>query len=306
MKYICVDRGSERCPCSLMEAGQCYTCTMIQKGICDCGQAAGWRGVCPYTEFIQQGGKVKEPCRSFQAEIIEYREYSRQLTVVKVRVSRGFAEKCRFLGTFIMAEAFGYKTPLSVLSARKEETGWTLHFAVKPAGPKTLRLLKQNGGSWRLTGPYYGGLLNSRFFRPEKENFVIGKGTAVAPFLSAMEQFGEKKEKTECYLDMENLTQTFAEDYMGRYHPVPVRLGEEEEQAELREKLKEAVNCGEKNVFLLVSPYYIKKMTEGIPDARQRIIQPNPANMCCGEGICGACSYTDAKGTTIRLCKCNC
>ena len=46
MEYKCVDRGSARCPCALMEAGQCYTCTMSRKGKCDC--SVDWQGVCPY------------------------------------------------------------------------------------------------------------------------------------------------------------------------------------------------------------------------------------------------------------------
>ena len=53
MEYRCVDRGSLRCPCTLMEAGQCYTCTMSREGKCDCSES--WQGVCPYNEFLQRG-----------------------------------------------------------------------------------------------------------------------------------------------------------------------------------------------------------------------------------------------------------
>lgn len=304
MKYICVDRGSERCPCHLMEVGQCYTCTMMGKGICDCGQAAGWQGVCPYTEFIQQGGKAHPLLESFEAPILEHRVYSDELVVVKVKVNRGLAEKCRFLGTFVMAEALGYKTPLSVLSVKKEGENWTLHFAVKPAGPKTFQLLRKDCSSWRLTGPFYNGLMNRQLYDPEKEDFVIGKGTAVAPYLCAADKDRERQKNTEFYLDMDKLASAFAEDYLQGYPYVLTSLQDETQCGLLRDKLEEALVLNEKNILLLVSPYYADKLTEGL-QGTERILWPNPANMCCGEGVCGACSYTDARGMTVRLCKCS-
>ena len=38
---------------------------------------------------------------------------------------------------------------------------------------------------------------------------------------------------------------------------------------------------------------------------KEQLIIPNPANLCCGTGLCGSCSHTDKDGLTVRLCKCS-
>ena len=66
MEYVCTDRGTAKCPCALMAAGQCYTCGMLSRGKCDC--RAGWQGVCPYNEYVQNGEKVQPVPAGARAE----------------------------------------------------------------------------------------------------------------------------------------------------------------------------------------------------------------------------------------------
>ena len=113
MEYRCVDVGSEKCPCILMEAGQCYTCRMCRDSVCACGE--NWRGNCPYTIWLQQGGRVQEAPRVSKASILAVREYAPHLSVVTLSVPRGFAQRCRALGTYIIVESLGWQIPLSVL-----------------------------------------------------------------------------------------------------------------------------------------------------------------------------------------------
>ena len=113
MEYRCVDVGTEKCPCILMEAGQCYTCRMCRDGVCACGES--WRGSCPYTTWLQQGGRVQEAPRVYEASILSVREYAPYLSVVTLSAPRGFAQGCRALGTYIIVESLGWQIPLSVL-----------------------------------------------------------------------------------------------------------------------------------------------------------------------------------------------
>lgn len=113
MEYRCVDVGSEKCPCILMEAGQCYTCRMCRDGVCACGES--WRGSCPYTTWLQQGGCAQEAPRVSEASILAVREYAPHLSVVTLSVPRGLAQHCRTLGTYIIVESLGWQIPLSVL-----------------------------------------------------------------------------------------------------------------------------------------------------------------------------------------------
>ena len=113
MEYRCVDVGSEKCPCVLMEAGQCYTCRMCRDGVCACGES--WRGSCPYTTWLQQGGRIQDVPRVSEALILSVREYDSHLSVVTLSVPRGLAQRCRTLGAYIIVESLGWQIPLSVL-----------------------------------------------------------------------------------------------------------------------------------------------------------------------------------------------
>ena len=113
MEYRCVDVGTEKCPCILMEAGQCYTCRMCRDVVCACGES--WRGSCPYTIWLQQGGRVQEAPRVYEASILSVREYAPYLSVVTLSAQRGLAQRCRALGAYIIVESLGWQIPLSVL-----------------------------------------------------------------------------------------------------------------------------------------------------------------------------------------------
>ena len=59
------------------------------------------------------------------------------------------------------------------------------------------------------------------------------------------------------------------------------------------------------NIFLMLSPYYCRLLAERFDLDLAQVIYPNHANICCGLGLCGACSHTDADGVTVRACKCS-
>ena len=307
MEYKCVDRGSARCPCALMEAGQCYTCTMSREGICDC--STDWQGVCPYNEFLQEGsvpaikGGLPE---EFAAEVLEIRKYSEQLAVVRLGVDRGFARRCSLPGGFVMASVLGCRVPLSVLRTGWAHGGW-IETAVRPAGPKTKELLKscldrgeQNPGKlsclWKISGPFEAGLLNRERLREGEPLTVITKGTAIAPFINIKEGF-LKGMKVKLLVDDDKLTEDFLADYLADCSWEKVSLTEDEE------KILAAID-GADQVMLLASPYYTERFLGMRPERKGDIITANHANMCCGAGICGACSYTDKDGVTVRRCKC--
>ena len=307
MEYKCVDRGSARCPCALMEAGQCYTCTMSRKGKCDC--SVDWQGVCPYNEFLQEGsvpaikGGLPE---EFAAEVLEIRKYSEQLAVVRLGVGRGFARRCSLPGSFVMASVLGCRVPLSVLRTGWGPGGW-IETAVQPAGPKTKELLKscldrgeQNPGKlsclWKISGPFEAGLLNRERLREGEPLTVITKGTAIAPFINIKEGF-LKGMKVKLLVDDDKLTEDFLADYLADCSWEKVSLTEDEE------KILAAID-GADQVMLLASPYYTERFLGMRPERKGDIITANHANMCCGAGICGACSYTDKDGVTVRRCKC--
>lgn len=399
MEYRCVDVGSEKCPCVLMEAGQCYTCRMCRDGVCACGES--WRGSCPYTTWLQQGGCAQEAPRVSEASILAVREYAPHLSVVTLSVPRGLAQHCRTLGAYIIVESLGWQIPLSVLrstyaagtashttpaaastagaapagsvstsgsastdiqsasiktdtdlipasafpSAIDAAGGGQIEIAIQPIGPKSRALLQDLTAPWRIRGPFYGGLtaLGSGVLHPADPLLVIAKGTAIAPFINMLERFcqaGTQDISTACQtqsltlglrllIDADKLTADFLTDYLrtqeGQSIPwQPIRLASEMERAA-------ALIVESRQTLFLASPYYaaqakkaflksaafdgaarvqhstcgLKARENAISQARNRcLLLPNHANICCGIGICGACSETDGDGVTMRKCKC--
>ncbi len=328
VNYICVDRGTERCPCHLMEAGQCYTCTMVREGVCNCEDAAGWQGSCPYTEYLQQGGRVLESesdCLS-QFDVLNKISYGSSLYMVRLDVPLGFAERCRRPGAYVMAEALGWRTPVSVLRAEALTGGrGTVDFLVKAAGPKTLALTADGCTRWKVAGPYENGLLHGeRRWKgmlgqaPGNDMLVVARGTAAAPLINLLHSPEVPENLKECWrilLDDEALPEGFKEEYLNgwEYERVSLTDGEELERVRglVRERLrKQATETSEHRpdalAALFVSQYYAEKLMEGLTAAeKNRVILPNPANLCCAMGLCGACSHTDQDGVTVRLCKCS-
>ncbi|MBQ4649618.1 MAG: hypothetical protein IJB73_02830 [Firmicutes bacterium] len=291
MEYKCVDRGSSRCPCALMEAGQCYICTMSRTGHCSCGQH--WQGVCPYNEFLQNGGRPAADLKEVEAPVLEVADYSRQLKVVRLQVPAGFAQKCQAAGSYIMVTSLGYKVPLSVLRSEVfcENGSGFIELAVQPAGPKTMELFRPGGDCWTVSGPFAAGLLNIEKLDFGKPVLVIGKGTAAAPFINIRSRLNGA-----VYIDSDKLTDAFLETYMGDREYEKISL-----QHNLEKLLPVIDRCPQ--IMFLASPYYTEKILQMRPERKSDIIIPNHANICCGVGICGACSYTDEDGVTVRRCK---
>ena len=160
MSYICTDRGSSKCPCILMEAGQCYACSMIRTGKCDC--PPGWQGVCPYTEYKQRREKPAAEAKARMFPVRERKDFSPVLTAVTLKVPFGYALACGRLGAFVMVESEGWMVPLSVFQSAAQGAGGDnrISLAISAAGPKTISLMKQcsAGSLWKVKGPYYNGL----------------------------------------------------------------------------------------------------------------------------------------------------
>lgn len=308
MAYICMDRGTDKCPCELMEAGQCYTCGMIQTGKCDC--EAGWQGVCPYTEYVQRGKKAV-PGKETRFFTVERRtDYSSELTTVTLRVPFAYGIKCRSLGAFIMAESAGWQVPLSVMENIEDQEGH-ICVAINAAGPKTKGLLKSTsvGSVWKVKGPYYSGLVNREVYEPAALSVVMAKGLSLMPFINIKDRIAGNM--ASFYLDSSKLPDDFTEKYIGELDWQEIDLETQTESAaeHIAADYDYCVRCTgmEPNVFLLVSPYFAERITALLPERVTRgkgLILPNHSNMCCGEGLCGACSHTDKDGVTVRGCKC--
>jgi hypothetical protein len=205
-----------------------------------------------------------------------------------------------------MAQALGWRIPLSILRVgvdSEARSSW-VEILIKEEGPKSRALLAETE-KWMAAGPYYNGLLG-REEMDEIPAFIIARGSAVAPLVHMLDCSEERSVNQSCikrtlYIDDEVIPEEFMEEYLRGHVFQRIRLSDPETLEKLRCEAE-----GHQTAAFLISPYYIKQLTAGMDKEKiSRITVPNPANLCCGMGICGACSHTDKDGVTVRLCKCS-
>lgn len=308
MEYVCADRGSDRCPCILMESGQCYGCGMIAKGVCNCGN--NWKGVCPYTEYLQRNKKISPQLTERTFKIYQIKSFSPTLSVITLEVPLAYGMKCKELGAFLMIKWKSWFVPISVLCVEmdyKEKCGY-LSVAINASGPKSIGVLKQAviGESLTIKGPFFSGIINKEKFKENALSIVVAKGMAVMPLINIKEKLG--KNLLSFKLDKSKLSKEFLEQYLSDvdYDLVDFSDGIYEIAEGIREDYgycysRENVRP---NLFFMVSPYFGEKLLSLTSFDGKSVITPNHSNLCCGEGVCGSCSYVDKDGKVVKSCKC--
>lgn len=291
----CIDAGKEGCPCALAEGGRCAVCGKLSGGSCnDCV----WQGVCVYTLFEQNGRKTaRRPERRLKIHGI--RVYSESFKVFEVRADKGFCQKGREGGTYVFVRRARddgvYDTPVSVLKSEPERG--ILSFGICGAGVKSRRLLEEKE-EFTVRGIYRGGLTDlGCLTEAPDETLIYGKGIAAAPlrnFIDSAERYKKILENPYFFYDPEKTGLDFFRDYFGDLPASRIRICDFKElDFTVNRKMK-------RNVFALTSPYYANLIEKG---TGQRAVRPAEGNFCCGEGICGSCTYDDERGNTIHKCK---
>lgn len=302
----CIDAGSENCPCYLAVTGDCLLCTRLQnKQSCDCN----WKGVCIYNEFIQGSKRVNNPRSDFQARIVEKKYYLDDLVVFTLEVGKGFAIKASRPGSFIFlkdndSKSF-YETPLCIMDTDINKGQLTV--AVKIISAKT-KTLADAEDSLTVRGVYRNGIIGIKEITGKdvkgKKILIIAKGIGLAPgMLSA--NYLWYKNRVDLVIDLDKISEELVSDYIGEGEGIikHLSLSDMEDRKELTDLLyREKYD----SVIILTSDYYLKIIGDIVkkilPCAKIAMI--NNFKICCGEGICGACSVTDKDGDTFKMCKC--
>ena len=306
--YDCIDCGTENCPCSLAETGDCIVCSRLSgKDFCDCD----WKGVCVYNEFVQNGKKSSGIRGEQEMSIVRRDGYGEETTVLVLDCGRGFALKCLQPGSFLFLKKpkdhHFYSMPVSVLAAEPEKG--RIPLAVRAFAAKSKHLLEE-GETLTVRGVYPNGILGIKKLRgtrgridPERRIMILTKGLGFAPAALLASWIGGRA-RTDLYIDEDKIDKRLIRRYL------PKGMNGRTEKIDLRrefaykgtERISEKFHQGGYNTLVvLTSDYYISEIKKILPvDACS-----NNFRLCCGEGICGACSRTDDQGRTFRMCKCS-
>ncbi len=305
----CIDNGREGCPCVLAQSGNCLVCSRVNGGSCD---DCSWQGACVYALYEQNGRQIIQERQNRSLPVRDVHSYGSGLKVFVLEADKGFCQKARTAGAFVFVKTaedhdwFG--APVSILKSEPDKG--LIHLAVCACGPKTARILQEKDVLC-IRGIYYSALTGqSCLLTDPEETYLFAKGVAIAPlrnYLDGGSRYRRQLQNLHAYIDLDKTGMDFFKDYFGDLAVECLQIRDFAREGFCSgETLEHLENqCAAKariNVLILTSPYYADRIQDAVGEEKT-VLRPAEGNMCCGEGICGACTYSDAKGRIIRRCK---
>jgi len=310
--FMCIDAGGENCPCSLAESGNCIVCGRLSGNDCS---GCKWHGVCIYNEYIQNGKRIKKNRKDFRAEIVKKAIYNGDTLLLGLKTGKGFSLKCYSPGSYLFLrrekdEQF-FNVPISVM--RSDLESGIVYLLVKCISAKTRALLDEES-FFMVRGPYKNGIFGidsindiKKIAKSEGRRarlLIVSRGTGIAPAIKLM-QYMEDKCEFSVFFDLANVDEGVYGEFVDDLN-VRLRFSDLTDQRELLKLEYELISGEYDGLAVFASDYYIE-LINGLADEVDfggKRITSNNFNICCGEGICGACSVAGKNGETIKMCKC--
>lgn len=300
---VCVDAGSEYCPCYLAETENCITCPHLQgKGYCECR----WTGTCIYQEFKWNGDSAKTPRTSQETKILDMDHREENLLILKLKVNQTIARHLAQPGSYVFLRHPDrnpyYDTPMSVMDVDKEAGIVTI--AIQILGPKTKALLELKD-IVMLRGPYWNGVLGFKELKYAKDRkiLVVARGIALAPATKVINYLLRNNNDITLVMDHGKLKDLFIKDYLdiNKINATQIDVISEAGNTLIKNLIKEEdydlCFSGGSDTQHRVIYKYIDELGKDT-----KMVITNNAEICCGEGICGSCSIK-VNGEIVKVCK---
>lgn len=291
----CADAGSEYCPCTLAELGECIECSVLRgENQCLCDHSAS----CVFAHGLMRKGKKRI---SRNVPILDAKIRADGVVLLDVRVSPLMAAELRFPGSFVFLrgdENPSFDIPLAVVRSSVENR--TLTLAYKIFGPKTKRLA-QCRDSILLRGPYWNGIVGRRFIdeTERRECLLVAGGMSTSVLPNIVDSLLRRQNRVTVVLGLPG--SMFIRDFLPENDARILEMAFPDEKESLRSLMAEI----SPDLLFCGGEYPLLNMISEL--AGQLKNKPDMAytrnrRMCCGEGICGSCVET-VDGISIRTCK---
>ena len=308
----CIDAGSDYCPCYLAETGECLICSQLQgKTFCDC---KNWKGVCIFQEYVWNGCRMKENRKNINCELVEKKNVSRDVIIIKIRVNKTMARELNQPGAYVFLrktdEPGYFDTPMSVMSVDEQEG--VIAIAVQIRGIKSKALNKEDN-MISLRGPYWNGVLGLKFIKGLRSSgaLLALRGIGQASALPVVRRLRAAGNRVEVILDPGRSGINFLKnDFLDLGCEIaekplldPISL---QVPPETQVYIKERVcDNGMRLVYSGGSDKLSLGIKQLISSERHNIYFAcsNNAKFCCGEGVCGSCHTRLGDGGRIKTCK---
>ena len=307
----CIDVGSEFCPCNLAEMGECILCSQMQgKYLCDC---LNWKGVCIYQEFLNNGMKAKEGRKRYSSKIVNYYNFNDEFVLVKLSVTHKLAVDLINPGGYVFlcpdSEKY-FDIPISVMESDTENDILTVAVSIK--GLKTKKLLElKTCDTLDIRGPYWNGIFGLKNIEKQKgtDCLILARGIGIAPSIPLIRKLSLNECNIDMVVDNGDFKEKLFKEYLGNYK-MNVEEGILLENGELsafcKKVIDKSINSGTKYIHISGADILTFKVIRYLDSLGKKEVLLSCCNnfkICCGEGICGACTAKDNKFKVKRYCK---
>ena len=216
-------------------------------------------------------------------------------------------------GSFVFArinENPFFDTPISVLFT--EFSTGTIGFAVITKGVKTVPFQALKSGDFVfLRGPYSNGIFGQQALQRQMDGnaLVLARGIGFLPSLSVIAALNNQQNQTRIILDWSNFNTkllAFFVDFFELKSKRCTLLGPSGMTAEAEEMIRSTLDENVNFIHIGGSDFLVCEVVNFLKECRYTDIGLsccNNAKLCCGEGICGACTQNDSAQIVRRLCK---
>lgn len=307
----CSNYATDTCPCVLAESGKCIVCSMCRgEEYCTCSDTVSF---CIQQELINHGGRAKQPHHSMRCEVSYVKEYGDVFRFIRVVVPN--AGDFNKLGAYVFVrvnENPFFDVPISVLY--EDYSSGTIGLIIQMVGIKTESFRSvRKGDHVYVRGPYYNGVQGRSAVAHLHDGraAVICRGIGFIPSLHVISALWRNNNSVDVYLDWGRFSKPILEFFkrLQEIHVNEVTICNQD--GELTEDFNRiAAKAGDGGVELIhlgLSDYLLKQAIPTIEQNdrlhRTAISCINNSHICCGEGICGACTKDIGADHTVHLCK---
>lgn len=308
----CIDAGTEFCPCHLAESGECIICSQLQGShFCDC---LNWKGVCIYQELHDNGNKAKEQRKTYACKVVEKVIYTDEVVLIKFEAPHKLVIDLAKPGSFIFVrsdENIYFDVPISIVESDIENN--IISIMIEVRGVKTKQLLDiEVDKDIIIRGPYWNGVFGLKNIRKQKNNhtLVIARGIGMAPMIPVLQRLIQNDNTITLLLDKQPFKDIYVSQWLDKLGIVPQEMNLIE-KGELSPEGKVALKSLIKynNISLIhiagadILTYSVIEFLDSLDRKDIDLSCCNNFKMCCGEGICGACTARFSGHRVKRFCK---
>lgn len=298
---FCADAGGKYCPCHLAYSGDCIKCSLIRgKKTCDCK----WQGVCIYNELEHNKIMPVQERKEILCKVIESKEIEKNIYLLKIKIPDYLCRDLCEPGAYVFLkdkdrESEFFNAPISVMDVDEENN--ILEVVVVPRGIKTKPLVKCK--EIIVKAPYFNGIFGLKEIKSNSCNncVVILDGLSQVNSLKVIKKLIRNNNNVEVFINERGkrleLLEKRIEEMGVNIHLFNSYDKEEKLINYIRNNnISFVYSCG-----LIYFNKYILQLVDSI-DKNIKFAIPNNNLICCGEGICGACTVR-LNNCRIKTCK---